>query len=348
MSHPAFPGVVSREDPDLSARLRRVFAALVEIHGDTARPVSSESLAQAAGIPLSAASIRNALAELESMGLLERMHSSGGRVPTARGHEFFVRALLTPAILPASLQAEVARILERSTRDVEHLLDEASHLLSSLTRQLGLALASSLEHETLRRLDLESLDQRRALMVLDLEGGAAQTLVLELTSPLDRDQLHEVAQVLRERLVNHPLTEVRERLAQDPELIRRSAVRLVALAAAESWSRRVLTPLFSAGAMHMAEQPEFASAGRLGPILRAVESGSPLDRLMVSSVEGHVSVRVGLDEDEALTGCSLVSYSLPGLVRGAVGVLGPRRMDYSYALAVVDAVGSRVAELLQS
>src|SRR5687767_1437358 len=100
MSEPAIPGRLTHDDPDLGERHRQVFAAVVRLHGVTARPVGSESLAQHAGIPLSPASIRSTLAEMESMGLLERAHASSGRVPTARGYAFFVRALLGPQVLP--------------------------------------------------------------------------------------------------------------------------------------------------------------------------------------------------------------------------------------------------------
>ena len=86
--------------------------------------------------------------------------------------------------------------------------------------------------------------------------------------------------------------------------------------------------------------------GFAGQAMRVVENGPPLDRLMVESAEGQPMVRVGLDEDRALSGCSLVCYPLPGTVRGGVGVLGPLRMNYARALAVVDAVGSRVASYL--
>lgn len=348
MSKPAFPGRLSREDPDLSERQRHVFAALVTLHGRSAHPVGSEALAQQADIPLSPASIRTTLAELEAMGLLERHHASAGRVPSGRGYELFVRTLLAPEALAREVLAEVNRRLNRSTRDVQQLLGEASRLLSSLTRQLGLALAAELENERLSRIEVEPLDPRRALMVLGLGGAAVRTLVLELDSPLGRGELEEVAGVLRERLLGRPLGEVRERLATDPEPARRSAVRIVANAAVASWGQRHSTPLFSSGVVHIAEQSEFADAARLGPLLRAVECGSPLDRLMVESVEGQVAVRVGLDEDLALSGLSLVSFPLPGAVRGAVGVLGPLRMDYARALAVVESVGSRVADLLSA
>src|SRR5438552_1324522 len=126
MSQPSVPGGVSRGDPDLTDRQRQVFAALVTHYGDLAHPVGSETLSARAGVPLSPASIRSALADLESMGLLERSHASSGRVPTARGYEVYVRALLMPAALPATVAAAVDQALLSSRRDVEHLLTEAS------------------------------------------------------------------------------------------------------------------------------------------------------------------------------------------------------------------------------
>ena len=348
MAELAFPGRLSREDPELSERLRTVFLALLTLHDRTARAVGSEALASEARVPLSPASIRSALAELESMGLIERTHTSSGRMPSGRGSDYFVRALATPARLSEETLAEIRDTLQRSAEDVQELLHEASRLLSSLTRQLGLAVASLLDDDHLARLDLVSLGERRAMRALDLDEGSAQTLVLELESELTRAELAEVEAVLRERLLGRPLSEVRERLGSDPELVRRSAVRLVAHAAADSWARSITTPLLSAGAGHIADQPEFATGSRLGPLLRAVERGTPLDRWMVSGIEGHAGARIGLDPSLGLSGLSLVSYSLPGTLRAAVGVIGPMRMNYPYALAVVDSVGARVADLLQS
>ena len=348
MSQPTIPGRLNHADPSLSERQRRVFASLLEVHSQTARAVGSESLGSRGGIPLSPASIRGALAELEELGLVERAHASAGRVPSSRGYQLFVRALLTPARLPQEQLSEVDRTLTAAARDVEHLLSQASRLLSQLTRQLGLAQAASLDHETLQALDLTPLDPRRLLLVLRLGGFALKTLSLELDSPLERADVATVESVLRERLLGRLLSEVRARLDQDPDLVRHSAVRMVTRAAAARWADPISTPLFSAGASHIAGQPEFANAEQLRQLLHVLESGAPLDRLMVESGEGFAAVRVGIDEDRALAGCSLVSYVLPGDVHGAVGVLGPLRMDYGLAVAVVDAVGSRVAELIRS
>src|SRR5262245_65703486 len=100
MSHPAFSGGASREDPELTERQRRIFLALVEMHRRTARPVSSEALVRDAGVRGSAAGIRGALAELEGMGLLCREHAAAARVPSGEGYAFLIRNEVTPADLP--------------------------------------------------------------------------------------------------------------------------------------------------------------------------------------------------------------------------------------------------------
>jgi len=347
MSTPAIPGRLTASDPQLSERQRHVFGRLVALHRRDARPVSSERLGRAQELRRSGASLRGTLAELEELRLLERP-TGGGRVPSTAGWEYFVRVMLEPAALPAEIEDAVAERLSQSRHDVERLLQEASRLLASFSHQLGLALAASLEDEALVSLELEPLGERRALLVLGLAGHRSRTLVLELDTPLERQALQEVSDVLREQLLGGTLATARERLASDPALARHSAVRIVARAAAASWRRPVETPLLTAGVSHIAEQPEFADGALLTPVLRALESGSPFERLMVSGLQGHAGVSVGVSTERALAGLSLVSFPLPGAVSGAVGVLGPLRMDYATTIALVDLVGARVADLLSA
>ncbi len=346
MSQSAYPGAVRRDDPQLTERQRRVFLALLRVHLQTASPVASETLALQGDLRWSSAHIRGVLGELESLGMVQRAHASAARVPSAGGYAHYVRSELTPQPAGADLVDRIDENLRRSAHDVEQLLHEASRLLSTLTSQMGLAVTWSLDVERLMNLEINPVDARRLLLVLRLGTGTARTLMVPLESPLSPAALEDVASVLRERLMGRHLSEVLDRLERDPELVRDSAVRMVARSVLASWKGPRATSLYSAGAGHIAGQPEFAGNQQLGPLLSLVDQGPPLDRLMVDSVENQLAVRVGLDEDQALQGMSLVSFVLPGTWPGAVGVLGPLRMDYARVMAVVDAVGSRVAHYL--
>ena len=348
MTDPTLPGRSTPGDPVLSDRQRAVFRTLVDLHGRDARPVGSDRLASEGPLRLSGASVRAVLTELEELGLLARVRGGLARVPSSRGYAYFVRALLEPAPLPREVMEAIDAQFASSAHDVERLLQDASRLLASLTHQLGLALAGSLDEEALTSLDLEPLGERRALLVLGLGGHTARTLVLELDTPLDRGALESVESVLRERLLGRTFGEVRAHLAHAAELARDSVVRVVVRAAVASWTRPIETQLLAAGAGHIARQPEFASPRDLGSVLEAVETGEPLNRLLVSGIQGQVGVRVGLEGDPGLPACSLVSFALPGAIPGAVGVLGPLRMDYAFTLAVVETVGTRVADLLSA
>jgi heat-inducible transcriptional repressor len=346
MSRPLVPGSPDRQDPELTSRQREVFVALVEMHGRSARPVSSDALTQSGVVRGSSAGVRQVLAELEEAGLLTRGHASAGRVPSGAGYAWHVRNQVEPVELPDDVLREMDERLSRSAHDVEQLLHEASRLLSALTLQLGLAVASTLEHERLLTLELAAVEARRALLVLTLEGGTVRTLKHELEHALERDELAEVETLLRERLAGRALAEVRARLAADAELVSDGAVRLVVRAAIVSWGDPGASALYSSGAARIARQPEFRDGPQLGSLLQVIENGPPLDRLMVGGIEGHPAVRVALDESAALSRCSLVSFPLPGGTLVAVGVLGPLRMDYARALAAVEAVGARIARYL--
>jgi heat-inducible transcriptional repressor len=346
MSRVEIPGNTQVRDPELSPRQRQVFEALVDIHARTARAVGSETLVTQARISLSPASIRTTLVELESLGLLAQPHASAGRVPSPAGYRFYVRNLVRPAELDPVQAAELDAALRRSAHDVEHLLGEASRLLSEFSRQLGVALAPALANAVLEGVELVPVSGRKVMLMMTLRGGAVRTLVLELDSMLIRSELEEVARVLLGRVLGEGVERVRAMMAGDPGLVRDSAVRMVMRVMLESWPAAAGSALYAVGASNIAAQPEFAGNEDLPSILRIMESGAGLDRIMLEGVEGLPAVRVGVDEAQALSRCSLVSYRLPGRLAGAVGVLGPMRMNYARVLALVDRVGQRLADLM--
>ncbi|MEO6463008.1 MAG: hypothetical protein ABIP29_08015, partial [Candidatus Eisenbacteria bacterium] len=213
---------------DLTSRQRLVLELLVRQFLSTARPVASQALAVEGRHAWAPATLRQAMNELEELGLLEQPHAASGRVPTDRGYRLFVDGLAAPTPLDEAEREAIEDVLARSARDVEELLTQASSLLADLSTQVGFAVAPNPDDVALTGLELVHLGERRVLLVLGVRGGSVRTMQLELESPLGRPELERVARLLGERLLGRTLAEVRRRLAHDDTLVRDGAVALVA------------------------------------------------------------------------------------------------------------------------
>ena len=332
---------------DLTPRQRQVLEALVRQYLRTAHPVSSERLAPECAGSWSPATLRHAMLDLDSLGLLEQPHPSAGRVPSDRGYRLFVNALREPQPLSDEESRAVEAVLADSVRDVEHLLGQASRLLAERSEQLGFAVAPRLEEGQLAGLDLVSVGERRLLLVLTVRSGVVRSTVLQLTSPLSRSELERVARILRERLLGQSLADVRRRLAEDGRLVHDSAVALVAGAAAEVLGRTSPPEVYVGGTARVARLPEFREAERLRPILELVDGTEPWCALVGHAARPGLTITIGRENNRPeLAHLSFVSFQLDGPVRASVGLLGPTRMDYGRAMALVEFVGRRLSAML--
>ena len=334
---------------DLTPRQRQVLELLVRQYLASARPVGSQALAVEGRWAWAPATLRQTMLELEELGLLEQPHAAAGRVPSDRGYRLFVDGLDGPSPLTESEREAVEQALTQSARDVEHLLQQASHLLADLARELGFAVRPTLEARRLSDIQLMYLSERRALLVLTVEEGIVRSATLDVPAALTRAELERIARLLRERLLGCSLSEVRRRLADDQALVRDAAAALVALACVDALAEAARPGLFVGGAAHVARHPEFREAGRLTPVLELLDRAEPWRELVPGERDGESGLTVSIGRENArpeLAHLSLVSYRLGGPVGASIGLLGPRRMDYGRAMGLVDFVGRRLSSLL--
>jgi heat-inducible transcriptional repressor len=338
--------VLPRRLEDLTPRQRSVLELLVRQFLATARPVASQALAVEGGFAWAPATLRQAMGELEDLGLLEQPHAAAGRVPTDRGYRLFVDGLVAPAPLGDEERAAIESSLARSARDIEELLTQASHLLAELSTQVGFAVAPHAGDAELSGLELVHLGERRVLLVLSVRGGMVRTMQLELTSALSRGELDRVARLLAERLLGRTLAEVRRRLEGDAELVRDGAVAIVADAVAGALATARPAGVFVDGAASVARHPEFREPTQLRPLLALLDRGEPW-RELVAGDESGLSVTIGREHGRAeWAHLSLVRFRMPGPGDASIGLLGPRRMDYGRAMGLVDFVGRRLSSLI--
>ena len=352
---------VSKDMKTLSAdllgdRQARVLRAVVAAYVGAAAPVGSSTISNLLATPLSSASIRNTMSELAALGLIEKPHSSAGRVPTEMGLRLFVDHLLQPS----EVGAEQRRRLRHSFGDTD--LDGAMHVVSQFlsenTRQLGFVLMPKLDRVRLQHISFIRLASERLLVILVTRSGRTFHREMEDRESGPQRELDRIASVLNQRIVGRTLVDVRETMAEEARLLRNQAGSL--LARAVSLGQRGLElagdvdepmDLVVATRLALLDQPEFNDTERLRDLFAAMEDNERLMSLMGGLLENggpHVSIGDEL-EAQGLRHCALVSAPYTAQdgdagAQGLVGVIGPSRMDYPRIIPLVSYCSQLVAE----
>jgi heat-inducible transcriptional repressor len=338
----------------LSERQETVLRALVASYVADAAPIGSAAISHVLPTRLSSASIRTTLAELGELGLVDQPHTSAGRIPTEAGLRLFIDCLL-PETRVSDFER---RALDFEVEGAEpgSVVRVTSQLLSERTHLLGFVVAPRIQRVILQHVSLVRITGDRILAVLVSTTGAAHRRVIDDHAELDQRQLDRVAGMLNERVIGRTLSEVRIALAREARDQRRQADRLLATAL-ELGSRALSADenggddLVIATRLALLDQPEFHDPERLRDLFEAIETKERLlevlDRMLA---DRGVHVALGGEVDEpALHHCALVAAPYGGeAALGAVGVIGPSRMDYGRVMALVDYFSKALTDKLSA
>jgi heat-inducible transcriptional repressor len=336
----------SDDRPALSERERTILRLVVEEFVDAAGPVGSRSLAKQGSLDLSAASIRNTMADLEDMGYLDHPYTSAGRVPTRLGYRTFVDDLMDTPELTEVEQEMLKMRLARLVQDTDELLRESTRLLSTLSNLLGIALSPRLSTGVLDRLDIVPLSGSRLMFVLSVRGGLVKTLVLGFESDLERSEIDRVVSILNERLAGLTLQEIRETHEERVKDLRdrTGLIQLVVDESAVLFSEPEEGRLEFGGTENILAQPEFQEPDDVRRLIEIIEDEDRVVQVLENLFEsdpdavGQAIIRIGEETDEEeMEAYSIVTspYRL-GHTVGTLGVIGPTRMDYPRAVALVE------------
>jgi heat-inducible transcriptional repressor len=341
-----------RHEHSLSTRERDILRLVVQRFIRTAAPVGSKALVEDAELDLSSASIRHTMSTLEAQGYLDHPHTSAGRVPTERGYRAYVDELMDVSGLTTGEARMLREGVQRRLGDLDAVARETSRLLGRLTQLLGVVLVPRLSAGVLERLDIVPLSSTRVMFILAVRGGLARTVIAEADGDVPTHGLDAIVQRLNERLAGLTLDEIRKTGAervQDLSAEDRTGVVRVVL--------RDATVLFSepddarrtavGGAQHLVGQPEFREPEEVKSVVELVEN----EEIVVHLLERPMLVDPAHPERAVvLIGHTLNGERTPysvvraeyrvGSSAGTVGVIGPTRMDYARAVALVEHVAA--------
>lgn len=337
----------------LNERSQSIFEAIVEDYINTAEPVGSRAITKRHHFPLSPATVRNVMADLEDMGLLVAPHTSSGRIPTEKGYQYYVESLLKLRDLPDEFRSRYENDAGFAGKSMENIMQEVGNMLSSISRHTGLVMAPRFQSTVFRQIEFVRLSHSRLLVIFVSEAGLVQNKVIEPGIDFSQRDLESITRYLNQRLSGMTIAEVRERIATElrEERNRYNQLEQQALElSGQALQEDIADQIYIAGTSYMLEQPEFNTNDSMVRIMRALESKQQLiDLLDCSQQATGVQIFIGSQVTRAhFEGCSLVAAPFSGKkgAIGTLGVIGPMRMNYSQVIPIVDFTATLVSRML--
>jgi heat-inducible transcriptional repressor len=345
---------IRRSIGPLDLRAQAILRAVIEEYVSSATPVGSHALVEKYGFGVSSATVRNVLAELELDGLLTHPHTSAGRIPTDNGYRWYVESIIDSALMPEVEQLMIRHQFGQVEYASEHWFRLAASTIASLTRAAGLATPAKPVAAHVRRLDLVSISDRLASLVVVLREGALKQVLVTLDASADQVSLTSAAGLLNDLVDGRTAAQIERALLEVPpdhpyaELARRVGDRIVRMLL--DYDAAAVEEVFSDGILNVMGQPEFAQSDKLRRVFSALENRTYLGELVGAvAAAGRVRVYIGHEnapEDMQEVALVLAPYGQPGRAVGVVGVLGPTRLAYPQAIGTVRFVSGLMNELV--
>jgi heat-inducible transcriptional repressor len=338
---------------DLCHRDLEILKDVILAHVLNAEPVSSRTVARFGQTGLSAASVRNIMADLEEWGYLSQPHTSAGRVPTRDGYHLFIDTLMQAEQVPEEKRRYIETHLNEGSGDAEHLAEATSHLLSELTQQVGIVVTPVPGQTVLKTVEFVPLSGRQVLCVVVSTAGFVDNTLIETEKPVEREKLVRISNYLNENFAGLTLVEIRDRLLAKMAEERATMDELMGLAI--ELARKGLEPkgdqdVLVDGASMLLGQPELSDLGRVRRLLETFSDKARLVQMLNECIRGE-GVRVLIGEDSDLT--SELDFSLVATTygtdraAGALGIFGPARMEYPKVIPLVHYLGNRLSRMLR-
>lgn len=329
---------------ELNDRERTILRYIIEDFIQTANPIGSRYISNKTDINLSAATIRNVMSDLEDLNFLTHQHISGGRVPTDRGYRYFVNELMDSESLKPSDKSLIKNQIGDAESSGDEIYKEVSKILGKLTKEISIVSQPYFSGGIFEKLELVTLSSTKILVVVSIRSGHVRTLLFDIDSEITRDKLANITGILNEKLSGLSLKEIRKTYISrigsinndDSEIIK---VFIDSINKIYQNETEGMT-LYIGGTTDILSQPEFGNTDNYKNLIELTDSRHivfhVLNNLPVD--ENGISISIGEEnDDEKLKDYSIISTTYTvGNVNGKIALIGPKRMDYSKMVSMLE------------
>jgi heat-inducible transcriptional repressor len=340
---------------DLNDREKTILRSIVQQFILTASPVGSRNITKRFDVGVSPATVRNIMSDLEESGFINHPHTSAGRIPTDKGYRYYVDALMEIQKLKNSDKGYIDKSLDKNSLETDEILKIASKLLSTITKQIACVTYPTLDNGILEKIQLVILSSTRLLVVVSIKSGLVKTMTLEFDTEVENEKLQKVEALLNERLNGLTFQEIRktfkERLSDvgDNE---KPIIRLFIDSVDKIFKdQKKEDKLVITGATNIIQQPEFDDPEKFQSVIELIEDKDIIIHIMDkkrTEKSNNVLISIGSEnENDKFNEYSLITKEYTfGETSGTVGIIGPKRMEYSKVVAIVSYLGDMLSEVL--
>ncbi len=340
---------------ELSEREKDILRTIIHLYILNATPIGSRALSKYLQneLKLSPATIRNIMADLEDMNLITHPHTSAGRVPTDKGYRYYVDTLMPHRPLTQKEKKKVIEQIEAAeSKEPEAVLRDTSKLLGLLSNCLAVVEIPDIVEFKVEKIELIPITTSRLLVVIALDSQIVRTVTIEAEFAIDTKDIEKISEMINERISGRPLKFVQQnfsRIISDSQYSKLPLVRLFVDSIDKVFNPNYYQDrLHIAGTQSILENPEFEDVNRVRSVIELVENEDVIIHVLENADTsiGNLRILIGGEMNNVLLeDYSLIStkYSI-GSASGKIGLIGPKRMNYSHLTALIKFVGRKITE----
>ena len=337
---------------ELSERKKRILKAIVDAHIVDGEPVGSKYIMQDEHLNCSSATIRNEMAELEALGYLEQPHTSAGRVPSELGYRFYVDTLIESYAMTTTEIAEINKLLKSKMNELDQILMAASKLAGNLTNYTSFVIKPKASSVRIKRFDVIFVDRHSLLLVMISDGGAVLTKRLSIDVSVSQMTASDLAAALNDHIsgltaneITLPIIVELEEAMRDKAGIVNPIIKIIY----ESMNELDGGDLKVSGMDRLLQYPEYSNKDQLRELLGALENKEDILDLVSEPESDGVNVVIGSESSVKVMNNSALVFKpvvRDGKTLGAIGIIGPRRMDYAKVVATIEGLAGNIESIL--
>ena len=332
----------------LDERKKRVLQAIVEAYIQTAEPVSSNAIMNLEGLECSSATIRNEMAELEKMGYLEKPHTSAGRIPSAKGYRYYVDELLNDDKITLDEIKYISDKLETKVNEIEDLTKITANTISEITHYTTVTIGPKTDEQIIKEIKFVLLGSRMILAVIMTDTGMVKETIIKFDEDVNEKQVETINYMFNNKLKGKPIETINQPLEEYLYNEMKGMVGVI-----KPIITQIKKVLFEENEIHLQgarkelDLPEFNSLQVAKNFMNILDEKELIADMLNSGFAEDINVYIGgEDEKEQLKDFSVVTFKhkIGNKDMGTIGIIGPKRMDYSKVISVMKYISKKLNE----